>query len=639
MSDFNIKNKQEKKNYLKISKYHEEEKSEKIELNFDLINGKLNYSYILYLENPNLINNNKQNSNCFQISNENQTINILKYKCEYTFGKEQKINLNLKIKDSNNFNNYQINITVGEIIGNENSTKTFYIKGEQNLKEEILEIKAIKLEKNIQYLTIHFQLKIVSNKIDEEISDLQKDKYFVMEKNKLYFIVEKNNEKLYESETFTDDGKFNMAQIPCQILNDNFSIAFLNWRNQKICTINTSIKDLVDVQKKGQLFFSKQISLSEKLNIYNFSTIREEITFLDYINKGIRIGLNIGIDFTGSNGSPDESDSLHYWGNPNNKNSYERAISSCASIIGHYDYDKLFPVYGFGAIIKGQKKASMCFNINFKDDPNIKYVENIMKEYHDCLEKIYFSGPTNFAPIINKIISDIKKQNNIFEYQILMILTDGMIDDLQDTIDALVEGSYYPLSVIIVGIGNADFSKMEQLDGDEIPLISREGIKRQRDLVQFVPFNKFEGDEIKLSEEVLEEIPRQVIEYYTLQFLYPDLLDNKDNNIKINDEEEEKINDIPIGSIIYEGSINPLDNSDFNIGKKNIIDNTNNEKKFYNYNEIDRKFSGKIYDLDRKASVPTNNLKNSLNIKKNYSINSNGSIISTDNLNELKNEN
>ena len=41
-----------------------------------------------------------------------------------------------------------------------------------------------------------------------------------------------------------------------------------------------------------------------------------------------------------------------------------------------------------------------------------------------------------------------------------MILTDGVIDDLQDTIDLLVEASYLPLSVIIIGIGNKDFSNM-----------------------------------------------------------------------------------------------------------------------------------------------------------------------------------
>ena len=37
---------------------------------------------------------------------------------------------------------------------------------------------------------------------------------------------------------------------------------------------------------------------------------------------------------------------------------------------------------------------------------------------------------------------------------ILMILTDSLINDMDDTIDALFEVSYLLISVIIIGIGN-----------------------------------------------------------------------------------------------------------------------------------------------------------------------------------------
>ena len=90
----------------------------------------------------------------------------------------------------------------------------------------------------------------------------------------------------------------------------------------------------------------------------------------------------------------------------------------------------------------------------------------------------------------------------------------------------MVEGSFEPLSVIIVGIGKADFKKMEILDGDEVPLVSSTGKKRQRDLVQFVPFSKFKNDEKKLSNQVLEEIPRQIVDYYTINNLNPEKIKN-----------------------------------------------------------------------------------------------------------------
>ena len=42
--------------------------------------------------------------------------------------------------------------------------------------------------------------------------------------------------------------------------------------------------------------------------------------------------------------------------------------------------------------------------------------------------------------------------------------------DKQDTIDAIVAASGLPLSIIIIGVGDADFAAMEELDADKEPL-------------------------------------------------------------------------------------------------------------------------------------------------------------------------
>jgi hypothetical protein len=54
-----------------------------------------------------------------------------------------------------------------------------------------------------------------------------------------------------------------------------------------------------------------------------------------------------------------------------------------------------------------------------------------------------------------------------------MIITDGVINDLQASIDQIVRASRLPLSIIIVGVGSADFTAMDQLDADEVPLYSQ----------------------------------------------------------------------------------------------------------------------------------------------------------------------
>ena len=51
-------------------------------------------------------------------------------------------------------------------------------------------------------------------------------------------------------------------------------------------------------------------------------------------------------------------------------------------------------------------------------------------------------------------------------YLILLILTDGQFTDLQSCVQAIQQAQTSPISIIIVGVGNADFSNMEYLDGD-----------------------------------------------------------------------------------------------------------------------------------------------------------------------------
>ena len=55
---------------------------------------------------------------------------------------------------------------------------------------------------------------------------------------------------------------------------------------------------------------------------------------------------------------------------------------------------------------------------------------------------------------------------------ILLIITDGIINDMKETIDQIVRGSSLPLSIIIVGVGDADFESLDQLDADDEPLYS-----------------------------------------------------------------------------------------------------------------------------------------------------------------------
>ena len=78
-------------------------------------------------------------------------------------------------------------------------------------------------------------------------------------------------------------------------------------------------------------------------------------TMLDYLRGGMQMSLMVGIDFTASNGSPNNKSSLHYF-DPNSKdtlNLYQQSILSIGEILLNYDSDKLVsPVLNKGACLR-----------------------------------------------------------------------------------------------------------------------------------------------------------------------------------------------------------------------------------------------------------------------------------------------
>ena len=201
----------------------------------------------------------------------------------------------------------------------------------------------------------------------------------------------------------------------------------------------------------------------------------------------------LAIDFTASNGNPKYNNSLHYM-DPNKPNQYQMAIESVGQILLNYDSDKKIPAFGFGANLKFPQMQSSTASHCFPLSGNVENVdsfglEHLMQLYMNALKSVELSGPTYFGPLIEetaKLAYECKKSQQ-YVYQTLLILTDGEIHDMEKTIDLIVSATELPLSIIIVGVGEADFTNMNRLDGDN-GLFNTKGQKARRDIVQFVPF-------------------------------------------------------------------------------------------------------------------------------------------------------
>ncbi|KAJ8047937.1 Copine-8 [Holothuria leucospilota] len=215
---------------------------------------------------------------------------------------------------------------------------------------------------------------------------------------------------------------------------------------------------------------------------------------------------------------PRQPTSLHYM-NPYQPNHYIRALRAVGEVIEDYDTDKLFPALGFGARVPPHMQVSHEFFMNGDPyNPFCQGVQGILDAYQRTLATVQLYGPTNFAPVINHVARFASAKTDGSEYFILLIITDGIITDLPHTKQAIVYAARLPMSIIIVGVGNEDFSAMEVLDGDEVRL-SYQGVQAERDIVQFVPFRNFENNsdaivsQAQLAKEVLAEIPDQFLSY------------------------------------------------------------------------------------------------------------------------------
>jgi hypothetical protein len=280
------------------------------------------------------------------------------------------------------------------------------------------------------------------------------------------------------------------------------------------------------------------------------SKIEHHPTLGQFIMGGLDINLCVAIDFTASNGEPETRRSLHRKSEPGQPlNDYEKAINAVASVIEPYSNSKQFSVYGFGAKIK-QPDGTLtptqhCFPI-YGGESIVNGTNGIIQAYHDALSVLSLSGPTYFCPLIDcgGYLSTQKGCTQSSQnYTIMLILTDGIIDDSNETIQALIRASNTPLSIIIVGIGNEDFSDMDKLDSDE-KMLSYGGATASRDIVQFVPFKKFmQKGPIALAQSVLKEIPSQIIKFMENNKINPNpiasapTVDDNDDGEKISGDE------------------------------------------------------------------------------------------------------
>jgi len=433
---------------------------------------------------------------------------------------EMKQTLNIKIlQDDQPF--AEVETTVGKIMGSKNKGVNLSYSTTGSLRVQGTPKVAVADNKNF----------VMSLKVNFGSSNIKP--YFLIKRNLSSKQNEFNWDCVYKSEVLENPNlntylpKALTTQFLCNgnIDSQPIQIEFYD-KNSKnpIGGICNTLSKLVEMNGKNVFLTSPTGTVLDNKVVILDTKFTKHYSFLDYINEGTQISTMVAIDFTASNGHPNEEDSLHSV--KKNPNLYEMALYSCCSILSNYDHDQLYPVFGYGAKIGNMPTAHHCFPVNMTEDVNISKVEGILEAYRKLIQNpsIKFYGPTHFSPIIKTCTQLAKNVKNFRTYSILTILTDGLMNDWDDSVDAIVEAAKHPLSIIIIGIGkdsDEGFPEMRLLDSDHNKLVNSNGEKAIRDVVQFVEFEKLKNDPKILSEKVLEEIPHQLEEFFRIKGIAP----------------------------------------------------------------------------------------------------------------------
>ena len=430
-----------------------------------------------------------------------------RFRMYYCFQKLQVVKIEIDI----NQNIQVVNTSLGNILGSKELfvELPFFYNGTHNDCSVIIRGVVVKDENKNSFITLN---------LITDLSKLPYSDYFVVISNWHH---PRRPQKVWKSiETPGTETTFTAQMITMQDLclgNENRKITieyygiycgFVGKADKTLAQLNEAMsnKDKIpiindDGEEMGYFYIS-----------YNIEKISR---FIDLIENGLQIKISFAIDYTNSNLNYTNPKSLHYIGNPEKINPYENCLRYFGELVGSYDFEHKIAMLGFGGVIPSTGETSHCFPVSLTNNPYCNGIEEAIKQYKNSLPQITLDGPTYFFPVFKENLTMLKDNADCPTsiYHLLVIITDGIIHDLDEMKRQLIKNQDSPISMCIVGVGDLNFSTMYQLDCRTMPLEDKNGNKCGRDLCQFVRYKDFKGPD-KLTEHMLMIIPSQVEDFY-----------------------------------------------------------------------------------------------------------------------------
>jgi hypothetical protein len=328
---------------------------------------------------------------------------------------------------------------------------------------------------------------------------------------------------------------WNSARLPLQLLSDDdinspLKISIWVWNRfapeELVGYVETSVCELVlkakggipvfgVMKEKRKIFGGTKLKKAGALKILKCSVVQIP-SMLQFFAGGCEMDLMIAVDCTSLVNGKDWRDdkNLHYRSNTW-LNDYQAAIKKIGTIFQAYQGECEFSLMGYGAKIHDiwQPSFVMGEKLTGADDLLRAYDETFASD-NEALE-MSMAGQLSII-VQTAMYRAIRKNQQKQCYSTLVILSTGVIDDLRGTVDAICAAAEdAPLSIVIIGVGNGNFEKIQVLTGTGTgKLRHSNGVSIARDCVHFVRFSDFHGNAARCVSESLRDVPEQFVQYF-----------------------------------------------------------------------------------------------------------------------------
>lgn len=272
-----------------------------------------------------------------------------------------------------------------------------------------------------------------------------------------------------------------MSKMCNNKMNQKIAFSVINKYDMEVNKVEASVNELLEETQFDGIEGSKLIF--EEFEVY------DRPTFVEYLKAGWQIEMRAAIDFSAVSGQAGAEGSLH---NPGDSNGYEQALRAIGSVLESYSTADAWSFFGFGSETSGETPgdgtivtpddsttrplhspleevvdavddpSTFAVTVDRRADPNGSGVDSLVAQYRAAATNVQPGEQSRLAPVLRAIMNSIKKNEQI--YYVAPLLIAGPIEDLSEAKEVMVQLSRYPCQLVAIGVADADFSQLEELN-------------------------------------------------------------------------------------------------------------------------------------------------------------------------------